>query len=105
MLALMRQLQNLVLPPSRRQMSASGSSVTMPAAETAAVREEVLQLPLMDRIFEAYEGIGFGLAFKRRTHERLHWTLSRVADAKMVLDVGCSYLISREYAIIRAWTG
>lgn len=44
----------------------------------------------MDRIFEAYEGIGFGLAFKRKTHERLHWTLSRVADAKMVLDVGCS---------------
>lgn len=40
-----RQLQKPVLPPSRRQMLVSGSSVTTPAAETAAVREEVLQLP------------------------------------------------------------
>lgn len=44
----------------------------------------------MDRIFEAYNGIGgFSREFVRKSRERLHWTYSQVWGKK-VLDVGCS---------------
>lgn len=44
----------------------------------------------MDRIFEAYNGIGgFSRVFMRKSRERLHWTCSQVWGRK-VLDVGCS---------------
>lgn len=44
----------------------------------------------MDRIFEAYNGIGgFSREFMRKSRERLHWTCSQVWGRK-VLDVGCS---------------
>jgi len=44
----------------------------------------------MDRVFEAYNGVGgFSAEFMRKTRERLHWTCSQV-QGRNVLDVGCS---------------
>ena len=44
----------------------------------------------MDRIFDAYNGIGgFSLEFMRKTRERMKWICEQVSGAS-VLDVGCS---------------
>ena len=44
----------------------------------------------MDRIFDAYNGIGgFGVEFMRKTRERMKWICEQVSGAS-VLDVGCS---------------
>ena len=44
----------------------------------------------MDRIFDAYNGIGgFSMEFMRKTRERMNWICEQVSGAS-VLDVGCS---------------
>ena len=44
----------------------------------------------MDRIFDAYNGIGgFGVEFMRKTRERMKWICEQVSGTS-VLDIGCS---------------